>query len=125
MDPKICLDTDVSIEILKNTDKGNDLVDSISDSEVFISSISVFELYLRETNLFAVEKLVSKTEVLGFSDLCAKKAAEIFKELKKRGRIAPFRDLFIASIAIVHNCTLATLNIKDFKNIKELKLLEL
>jgi len=124
MDTKICLDTDVSIEILKNTDKGNNFVASISDRDVFISSISVFELYLRETNIFAVEKLVAKTDVLEFSDLCAKKAAEVFKELKKRGITVPFRDLFIASTAIVNGCTLATLNVKDFKNIKDLKLLE-
>jgi len=124
MDPKICLDTDISIEILKNTYKGNNFVASVSDSEVFISTISVFELYLRETNLFAVEKLISKADVLEFSDLCAKKAAEIFKELKRKCRIMPFRDLFIASTVIVNNCTLATLNVKDFKNIKDLKLLE-
>ena len=124
MDTKICLDTDVSIEILKNTDKGNNFVASISDRDVLISSISVFELYLRETNIFAVERLVAKADVLEFSDLCAKKAAEVFKELKKRGITVPFRDLFIASTAIVNGCTLATLNVKDFKNIKDLKLLE-
>ena len=124
MDAKICLDTDISIEILKNTDKGNNFVASISDRDVFISSISVFELYLRETNIFAVEKLVAKTDVLEFSDLCAKKAAEVFKELKKRGITVPFRDLFIASTAIINGCALATLNVKDFKNIKDLKLLE-
>src|SRR3989338_6719906 len=120
MDTKICLDTDVSIEILKNTDKGNNFVASISDRDVLISSISVFELYLRETNIFAVERLVAKADVLEFSDLCAKKAAEVFKELKKRGITVPFRDLFIASTAIVNGCTLATLNVKDFKNIKDL-----
>jgi len=124
MDTKICLDTDVSIEILKNTDKGNNFVASISNRDVLISSISVFELYLRETNIFAVERLVAKADVLEFSDLCAKKAAEVFKELKKRGITVPFRDLFIASTAIVNGCTLATLNVKDFKNIKDLKLLE-
>lgn len=125
MDSKICLDTDVSIEILKNTSKGDELLDLTADSDVYITTIGVFELLLRETNLAAVEKLMSNTDILEFSELSARKAAEIFKELKKKGRIIPMRDLFIASTAVANNCTLATLNIKDFKNINDLKLLDL
>ena len=125
MDTKICLDTDVSIEILKNTDKASRLLDLTKDSEVCITSISVFELLLRETNLDAIEKLLLRTAILDFSELSARKAAEIFKDLKGKGQIIPLRDLLIASIAVANNCTLATLNIKDFKNVKDLKLLEL
>ncbi|MEK6984322.1 MAG: type II toxin-antitoxin system VapC family toxin [Nanoarchaeota archaeon] len=125
MDKKICLDTDVSIEILKNTGKADKLLDLINESEVYIAAISVFELLLRETNLHAIEKLLLRTTTLDFSELCARKASEISKILKSKGSIIEIRDLFIASTAIVNGCALATLNIKDFKNIKELKLLEL
>lgn len=48
---------------------------------------------------------------------------EIFKDLKKRGKLIPMRDLFIASSSIVNNCALATLNKKHFENIKGLELL--
>jgi len=123
MDTKICLDTDASIEILKNTLKAYELLDLIKEREVYITTISVFELFLRETNLDSIEKLLLKTTILDFSELCARKAAEIFKDLKRRGKIIPLRDLLIASITIANNCTLATLNIKDFRNIKDLKLL--
>ena len=58
MDQKICLDTDASVEILKNTDKGNTLLNLIGDSKVFISTISIFELLQRETNLSSVEKFL-------------------------------------------------------------------
>lgn len=124
MDTKVCLDTDVSIEILKNTNKIHKLLDLTRDSEVYITTISVFELLLREANLDAIEKLLSKTAVLEFSELSARKAAEIFKDLKRKGQIVPPRDLFIASTSIVNNCTLATLNKKHFENIKDLQLLD-
>lgn len=125
MDTKVCLDTDVSIEILKNTAKASKFLDLIKDSEVYITTISIFELLLRETNLDAIEKLLSKTSILDFSELSARKAAEIFKDLKRKGQIIPLRDLLIASTTIANNCTLATLNIKDFKNVKDLKLLKI
>ena len=124
MDTKVCLDTDISIEILKNTAKASKLLDLTKDSEVYITTISIFELLLRETNLDAIEKFLLRTAVLDFSELSARKAAEIFKNLKRKGQIIPLRDLLIASTAIANNCTLATLNTKDFENIKELELLD-
>ena len=124
MDTKVCIDTDVSIEILKNTNKASKLLDLTKDSEVYITTISIFELLLRETNLEAIEKLLSKTAVLDFSELSARRAAEIFKDLKKKGQMISIKDLFIASTTISNNCMLATLNIKDFKNVKDLKLLD-
>lgn len=124
MDTKVCLDTDISIEILKNTAKASKLLDLTKDSEVYITTISIFELSLRETNLEAIEKLLSKIAVLDFSESSARKAAEIFKGLKRKGQLMPLRDLLIASTAIENNCILATLNIKDFRNIQELNLLD-
>ncbi|MBI3034930.1 type II toxin-antitoxin system VapC family toxin [Candidatus Woesearchaeota archaeon] len=123
MDKKVCLDTDVSIEILKSTAKASRLLDLTNDSEIYITTISVFELFLRETNLDAIEKLLLRTAVLDFSELSARKAAGILKELKSKGRIIDMRDLFIASASIVNNCALATLNKKHFENIKDLELL--
>lgn len=123
MDQKVCLDTDVCVEILKNTDKGIEFINLINKSEVFITTISIFELFLRETNIFSIEKFLSKINILDFSELSAKKASEIFKDLRKEGKIIDVRDLFIASTTIVNNCVLATSNKKHFKNIKDLKLL--
>ena len=122
MDAKVCLDTDISIEILKNTAKASKLLDLSKDNEVYITAISVFELLLRETNLDAIEKLLLKTTILDFSESSARKASEIFKDLKRNGKMIPTRDLLIASTTIANDCTLATLNIKGFENIKDLKL---
>ncbi|MBI2598225.1 MAG: type II toxin-antitoxin system VapC family toxin [Candidatus Diapherotrites archaeon] len=122
MDKKICLDTDLCIEIIK----GNPLVESFIEDfwefAVFISSVTVFELFLRETDIGQVKNFVDCFNVLDFDEFCAVKASDIFKELKKRGKLVDFRDIFIAASSINYGCELATFNLKHFENIKELKL---
>lgn len=122
MDKKICLDTDLCIEIIK----GNHLVENFFEEfgtfEVFVSSVTVFELLLRETNLEEVKTFVDSFNVLPFDESCAAKASDIFKGLKKKGKLVDFRDIFIAAGCIINNCKLATLNIRHFENIKELNL---
>jgi len=122
MDQKICLDTDICIEILKNTKKGSDFLSLIGESEVFITTITVFELFLRERNLSPIETFLFKLNIMDFSELSARKASEILKDLKRKGKAIEIRDLFIASTAIINNCALATLNKKHFSSIKDLKL---
>lgn len=124
MDQKICLDTDISVEILKNTEKGTSFLNLTDKSEVFITTVSIFELFLREKNLHPIEELLFRTNILDFTELSARKASEILKELKNKGKMIDMRDLFIASTAIVNKCALATLNKKHFENIRELNLLD-
>ena len=110
MGQKVCLDTNVCIEILKNTEKGKKMLLAIAHSEVFLTTITVFELFLRTSNLLPIETLISKTTVIDFNELCARKASEFFKSLQKSGKTIDLRDLFIASTSITHHCALATLN---------------
>jgi len=124
MDQKICLDTDISVEILKNTEKGTSFLNLTDKSEVFITTVSIFELFLREKNLHPIEELLFRTNILDFTELSARKASEILKELKNKGKMIDMGDLFIASTAIVNKCALATLNKKHFENIRELNLLD-
>ncbi len=124
MDKKICLDTDVCIAIINRKGPYQNLLTKLLYSRVFISTISLFELFLRTTNMEPVEKFIKDLEILDFDSTSARKASEVRKALKSEGKEIEIRDLFIASTAIINDCTLATLNIKDFKNIKDLKLLE-
>ena len=124
MDQKICLDTDISVEILKNTEKGTSFLNLTDKSEVFITTVSIFELFLREKNLHPIEELLFRTNILDFTELSARKASEILKELKNKGKMIDMRDLFIASTAIINKCALATLNKKHFENIREVNLLD-
>ena len=119
---KICLDTDVTIAILNNDDGAFKLIERIEEFDVFISTITLFELLQRETNLDIIEVFRDRVKILNFDELSSRKASSIYKDLKKKGKIVDFRDVFIAAICLVNNCKLATFNEKHFENIEGLKL---
>jgi tRNA(fMet)-specific endonuclease VapC len=122
VEQKVCLDTDVVIAILNAEKRAADIITKINDIEVLITSITLFELMLRKTNLDAIEIFRNKVEILNFDETSARKASIIHKDLKNNGKLIDFRDLFIASIAITNNCQLATFNQKHFENIKDLRI---
>ena len=66
LEQKVCLDTDTVIAILNNEERAAKIIDQIGESKIFISTITLFELQLRKTNLEAVEVFRSKVEVLEF-----------------------------------------------------------
>ena|SRR3989344_2113045 len=125
MEQKICLDTDICIEILKDTQKGRELLETIKNDLVFVSSITIFELYLRETNIGKIDFFVDKFDIINFDILSARLASNILKDLSKKGFIIEFRDIFIAASCIINNCPLLTLNKKHFDKIDELNLINL
>ena len=122
MAEKICLDTDVCISIIKGLDKADKISDLIGSMKLFVTSVTVFELYLRKENLDEVADFLDGIFILDFNEDCAKKASNIGKELKANGITIEIRDIFIASIAITNNCALATFNNKHFSKIKGLEL---
>ena len=124
MAEEICLDTDVSIAILRNEPRAEKLIDFIGTRQVCTTSISVFELMLRTNNLEQVTKFLEGMEIFVFDNEAAIRASEISKQLKKRGKTLEFRDIFIASIAITKNFKLATFNAKDFAKIYGLSVLK-
>jgi len=123
LDQKVCLDTDVVISILKGDDRFHYLLDGILLSEVFISAVTLFELFLRDTNLDDIEKFRNRVKILDFDELASRKASFIYKSLKKKGKLVATQDIFIAATCLVNNCRLATFNKKDFENINDLKLI--
>lgn len=122
MDEKICLDTDTCIAFMKGNSKAEKISDLIGSGKLFAASITVFELYLRKENVYEVSDFLNGIFVLNFDERCAIKASSIQKELRAKGAILDLRDVFIASIAIVNNCSLATFNKKHFSRIEGLEL---
>jgi len=125
MEQKVCLDTDACIEVINDSLNCKKIINKIQSKEVFVSSITVFELYLRETNLDKVDNLLDKFNVLNFDENTAKIASEVSKNLKKSGLLIEFRDIFIAATCIKNKCSLVTLNKKHFERIKELEILDI
>jgi predicted nucleic acid-binding protein len=123
-DKKIIIDTSVLIEYFRKTDKNKTTLVQLSleFNHIYISSITEFEIFNGATPnqiQFWIE-LISKLTVLDFDSQAARVAATVVYNLKKKRKSIDKPDLFIASTALVHKMSLATLNKKDFEVIDSL-----
>ncbi len=119
------IDTSVFIDHLRSKNKsGNPLSQIPIENGIYISTVTLYELYMGATAVQKwshVEKLTKDLTVLDFSNDVAKKSAKIFQELKQNNKVIEFRDIFIASTAICHNLPVFTLNKRDFSRINGLR----
>ncbi len=120
----LCLDTDVSIALINGLPESAGIMDVIAQREIFLSSVTIFELFLRKTNLELVDVFIRKAEILDFDEGAAKVASSLEKKLTRIGRKIPVRDLFIAATVIANDCEFLTFNRKDFEKVEGLKLLD-
>lgn len=129
---KICLDTNVLINLLRNKQEDAAFIRQADEQEEFATTyINLFELYHgayksaeQQQNLKAIARLLERIDLLNLSEESVKKAAELKANLEKEGRTIDVRDLFIGAIALTSGYTLMTKNKKHFLNIPSLKLLE-
>ncbi len=124
----VLIDTDIVIEYLRSKDKAStELIKLLQKHDVFLSSISEFELFLgvkTDRHLNDLEMLFSEVEVIPFDFGCGKIAANIWKDLQLMHQHLEIKDDFIASIAINNGVWLRTFNKKHFQGIKKLELWE-
>src|SRR3989344_8623473 len=106
MDEKICLDSDFIIELINKKEKANDLFEKYYRLDTYTTTINIFELLQRVEKIEDVESFLNKVNVLDFDEKSARLASETHKELKSKGQILEFRDLFIAAICLSNNLTL-------------------
>ena len=110
------LDTSIIIEIFRGNNK---IIAQLLNKELIVglSAITLFELYcgtLKEKEELMLEKLPK----LEFDEKSAKIAGKIFRDLKKKGKLPPAKDLLIAANAIAHEKLLFTCD-KDFEIFRE------
>lgn len=131
--PRICIDTDILIDHLRGKREIVDYIEKLEEAGSILSttSINAFELYYgayktrkREKNVAAVRNLLSRLILLNFNYEASVKAGEILAYIESRGRIIDYRDLFIGVTALVNGFTLLTRNVRHFKYISGLKLLQ-
>ncbi len=95
----ILIDTDVVIEYLRSKDKSTaELIRLLREHDVFLSSISEFELYLgakTERHHNDLEMLISEVEIIPFDFGCGKIAAEIWKDLQLNHQLIDLLDEFV------------------------------
>jgi len=124
------IDTDIIIYWLKNKFQSiNEKFIEIEDHRIFISSITVAELYYGvynsskiEENCKLVKDLVSEINVVDFDSKAGELFGKIKANLKSRGEIINDSDLFIASMGVSNDYTLVTNNESHFGRIEGLKI---
>lgn len=124
----VLLDTDVAIELLR----GNpDTLARIAarDETVFISLVTAAELYFGafnssrpEENAERVETFLAEFPEARLTADAARTFGRLKAELRRQSvQVAPM-DLLIASIALRHDCVLATGNVRHFRQIPNLRI---
>ena len=115
------VDTSVLIEHIRAKDKLSTTLYHLPNNEkFFVSSVSLYELYMGATDKekeHDVREFTKYLSILPFTEVVAFKAAQIYNQLKKQNNLIEFRDIFIAATCIVNDLPLVTLNKKHFKRI--------
>lgn len=118
------VDTNVFIKHLRALDKSKTILSDLTKQrQIFITSITLFELLIGATNDDKKEdvyKLTNGIPVLTLDEESSKIAAEIYLELKSQNQTIEFRDIFIAAICIKNGHPIKTLNKKHFERINKL-----
>ncbi len=121
----IILDTTFLIDLMKGKrDLASYLNDTMEKGTVIATTVfNVYELYknvfMREFD--KIEAFLSNIKIISFSNAVI--ATKLCKELKSKGQMIPEIDLLIASICLDNSASLITKNIKDFKDISGLKII--
>jgi tRNA(fMet)-specific endonuclease VapC len=118
------VDTSIFIDHLRAKDKKKSQLFAIPDSaQLYISSVTMYELLMGVTDDEKQKDIKLLTEdlpVLPFDESVARKAADIYHQLRLENRMIEFRDIFIAATCLVFELPLMTLNKKHFERIKGL-----
>lgn len=121
------IDTCIFIEHLRAKDKLSTTLYKLSDeSQLFISAVTLYELYMGAITKEKQEDVKMITEdlvVLPFTDTVSVRAAQIYHLLRATNQMIEFRDIFIAATCLINGLPIATLNKKHFKRIDGLKII--
>ncbi len=115
---KICLDSDIIINLLHGEPKTKQLLEKL-DAEFFMTTINSFEIWQGRKNNELIFEFLESTPLLAFDQKAALKAGDITKDLRKQGNPLEIRDVFIAAICITQNIELLTLNKKHFERLEK------
>ncbi len=125
----LLLDTSILIEYFRKSNKENSVFYSLLDSynTFAISAFTKFEIEIGSSELHAKfwNELLTKVKVFSFDENTAKICSNIYKNLKSQNQIIEFIDLAIACTTLQNNLEIATLNVKHFQRIENLKIISL
>ena len=121
----ILADTDVLIDALNGLEPATGRVArELRDGVLATTTVTVFELLSgvgTEAEKETVRKVLTPIRVLPFDEAAARSAAEIRRDLEKRGRAIDMADYLIAGIASSASATLLTRNRSHFERVVGLR----
>jgi tRNA(fMet)-specific endonuclease VapC len=95
---------------------------------LFIPAIALGELYAwayrrkqPSSLLRQISDLLADMPVLDFDSACAEKFGQLRGTLQQQGISVPTTDLMIASVALLHDLTLVTHNLADYRHVSGLR----
>ena len=128
----VILDTSVIVEAERRTIAFESLLASMPDEPVGLAAITASELLhgchraadagTRARRFAFVEALLELIPVLDFGLAEARRHAELWAVLARKGIGVGAHDLMIGATALAHGYALATLNARDFRRIPGLRL---
>lgn len=119
---KICLDSDVLIALLKKDEQTKRKLESL-DANFYTTSVNSFEVWYGRKKSETVFQLLEWLNLLELNDKSARLAADMLRDLKKKGKMIEMRDLFIGAVCITNDVELFTYNKKHFERLKNFGLI--
>jgi predicted nucleic acid-binding protein len=126
-----CIDTDIVIADFRGDESVKERLRGISTDSLFVTPITLCELYRGaflsgnvEKNKLLISKLLEKVNILNFDLPACEIFGNAYKMLRNLGKLTQDSDLMTASICISYNLILITRNKKHFEKIKGLKVEE-
>ena len=130
---KTVIDTDLLIDLLRNQKQTTSFVAKLEEKNYVLATtaINVFELHHgahkseeSEKNLQAIHVLMSRLLIYPLTFKAAQKAGHIYAQLERQGQPIGLRDTFIAAIALMNECSVATHNQVHFSRISNLEIIK-
>jgi len=124
----LALDTDVLVSDLRGK---TSFLQNLEDRDLFTTVVNAFELFHgaykskeKSTNLPATRGLLMSLRILGFELEIAERAGEVLAKAQKSGEDVEIRDLLIGCIARERGLALLTYNVKHFRHIPGLRVVD-
>ena len=125
----VVVDTNVLIDYFAGVSPSAEAVQRLLETDrLGVTTLTVFELHCgvqREELQQDIELLVDASRiVLHLSIEAARRAAEQFRDLKRKGQVLPTQDLLIAGCCLAAGLPLLTRNRQHFSRLTQLELVE-
>ena len=126
----LLIDTNIASFIFKGSDYADPYIPLLSGHELALSFMTVAELFqwaiLRQwgdRRVAQLEQYLSNYIIIPVDQLLCREWAQIRADQQNAGRVISPQDAWIAATAIRHDLSLVTHNIKDFREIPNLRLI--